>query len=180
MTLLYAPSWQGGTDFKVSTRRLEIEDFNALADVEACAALTRCCASTRWIQAMMSQRPFKSFAEIFARADEIWWSLDADDWLEAFNHHPRVGSLAALRLHLTNQLGESPPEELLDVLFQTHSAYERRFGYAFISEHSNGDPQELLPLMQTRLRHEPQTELKITAEQQRRLTSHRLSNWLTS
>ena len=32
---------------------------------------------------------------LIANANDVWWSLHADDWLEAFRSHPKIGEKKA-------------------------------------------------------------------------------------
>jgi hypothetical protein len=40
---------------------------------------------------MTARRPFPDLATMLAHAEEVWWDLTPDDWLEAFASHPRIG-----------------------------------------------------------------------------------------
>jgi len=40
---------------------------------------------------MCEERPFHDPAELLAKADAEWWSLEEEDWLEAFSRHPKIG-----------------------------------------------------------------------------------------
>ena len=40
---------------------------------------------------MAGKRPFPSIAQAAGQADRVWASLRAEDWLEAFAAHPRIG-----------------------------------------------------------------------------------------
>ena len=55
-------------------------------------ALSRCCGSRRWVDAMLARSPFASTPDMFAAAAEIWAGLGREDYLEAFAHHPRIGA----------------------------------------------------------------------------------------
>jgi 2-oxo-4-hydroxy-4-carboxy-5-ureidoimidazoline decarboxylase len=54
-----------------------------LPEAEAAAALRACCASSRWVARMLSQRPFKGLDDVYESAERIWWDLAPEDWLEA-------------------------------------------------------------------------------------------------
>ncbi|MFK8003218.1 MAG: 2-oxo-4-hydroxy-4-carboxy-5-ureidoimidazoline decarboxylase, partial [Polyangiales bacterium] len=61
-------------------------------------ALTRCCGSAKWVDAMLASRPFADDDAVFTRADDAWATMERADILEAFTHHPRIGSsIEALR-----------------------------------------------------------------------------------
>lgn len=44
---------------------------------------------------MAERRPFADVDALAAAADEVWWELDPQDWLEAFAAHPRIGERGA-------------------------------------------------------------------------------------
>lgn len=66
-------------------------ELNEAAEPEAIERLLACCGSRRWARAMVGRRPFADPDALAAAADEVWWELDPEDWLEAFAAHPRIG-----------------------------------------------------------------------------------------
>src|SRR5205085_5751961 len=68
-----------------------VEWLNHLSARDAENELLRCCGSTRWAQGIAKARPFQNIAELLSKGDEIWWSLNEEDWLEAFHAHPKIG-----------------------------------------------------------------------------------------
>jgi 2-oxo-4-hydroxy-4-carboxy-5-ureidoimidazoline decarboxylase len=48
--------------------------LNAWPRERARAELARCCASARWVEAMLTRRPFASEAQLHATALEVWAS----------------------------------------------------------------------------------------------------------
>src|SRR5437762_11398982 len=53
-----------------------------LAETEAESELLKCCGAHAWARQVAARRPFADEAELFAAADEVWWSLGTDDWHE--------------------------------------------------------------------------------------------------
>ncbi|HEV8140307.1 MAG TPA: 2-oxo-4-hydroxy-4-carboxy-5-ureidoimidazoline decarboxylase, partial [Pyrinomonadaceae bacterium] len=49
----------------------------------------------RWAKRMSEARPFANLEEVSSKADAIWWSLNKEDWLEAFRAHPKIGERKA-------------------------------------------------------------------------------------
>ena len=45
----------------------------------------------RWARLMAGKRPFPSIAQVAGQAHRVWSSLRAEDWLEAFAAHRRIG-----------------------------------------------------------------------------------------
>lgn len=164
-----------------------IVTLNDLEPATARAALTRCCGATRWVVRMLEQRPFTDRAEVLYTADVVWWGLTADDWREAFAHHPKIGDLESIRARFANtrvwsareQAGvQDASEAVLQGLAQGNQDYEAKFGYIFIVYAIGKSAAELLHLLQLRLSNDPETESHIAAEEQRRIIQLRLGKWL--
>ena len=158
-----------------------------LGDAEASAQLRVCCGSHRWIDSMIAARPFKSPQRAREQADRIWNGLSREDWLEAFDHHPRIGekkaaivqnaSGAALSSQEQARVA-SADEQTKGQLAQVNAEYERRFGYIYIVCASGRSAEELLTIARGRLQNDPEKELHVAAEEQRKIMQLRLANLL--
>ena len=168
-----------------------IARLNALSMEEAQAELLKCCGSTNWARRMTQQRPFPTGGDAMRRlldsADRVWWDLGREDWLEAFTRHPRIGEKAAAkdasaetrRWSEEEQSGtRSAREQVLAALAKANRAYEQRFGYVFIVCATGKSSEEMLALLQQRLQNDPAAELRMAAEEQRRITHLRLQKLL--
>ena len=168
-----------------------IARLNALSSEEAQAELLKCCGSTNWARRMARQRPSPSGADAMRRlldsADRVWWDLGREDWLEAFSRHPKIGEKAAAkdasaetrRWSEEEQSGtRSAREQVLAALAKANRAYEQRFGYIFIVCATGKSSEEMLALLQQRLQNDPAAELRMAAEEQRRITHLRLQKLL--
>lgn len=145
--------------------------------------LERCCGSSRWVEGMMGRRPFGSEAAMLQAARDEWFALSEADWREAFAHHPKIGDRDALarRFAATRHLSsreqsgvDEAPEATLAALADRNSAYEARFGYIFIVCATGRSADEMLALLEQRLGHRPEEEIRIAAEEQARITALRL------
>lgn len=164
-----------------------IERWNSLSPQEAEAALLSCCGSRTWVQKMAGKRPFGSLPELQEASDEIWRGLGREDWREAFRSHPKIGgekaeqatTAEAERWSAEEQEGrnDSPPETLA-ALAEGNRAYQERFGYLFIVCATGKTQEEMLALLRQRLQNDPDTEIRIAAEEQRRITNLRLEKLL--
>jgi len=158
--------------------------LNSLSREEAAAALTRCCGSARWVRGMLSRLPFASHTAMFAAAVEIWAQLGPDDYREAFSHHPEIGSnLEELRKKYASTADWSRAEQsgalgaseaTLHALRDGNRAYRERFGFSFIVCATGKSAEEMLSLLQARLKHSPDLELDIAATEQAKITHLRL------
>jgi OHCU decarboxylase len=70
---------------------MRLDELNALDRETAEQVFLRCCGSTEWARGMAARRPFRDTETMVEEAETLWRTLDADDWLEAFKAHPRIG-----------------------------------------------------------------------------------------
>lgn len=163
--------------------------LNSLPAVEAEKELLQCCGSTRWARQMAAVRPFKTLEALLASADAIWWSLDRNDWLEAFRSHPKIGEKKAAEPVSTQSSQWSGQEqasvatasqETVDSLSTLNRAYEEKFGFIFIICATGKTSGEMLSALRERLEHEAVDELPIAAAEQSKITALRLNKLLTS
>ena len=160
------------------------EVLNALDEIAAAAALRRCCGSERWVIAMNRERPYPSTPALLAAAERHWSLLEGRDLLEAFSQHPQIGEdVSSLRqrfvathaLSAREQSGLSDADEAtLVALRDANRAYRKRFGFIFIVCASGKSAEEMLSLLQARLKHAPDLELDIAATEQAKITHLRL------
>ena len=145
--------------------------------------LRACCGSTHWTDAMIARRPFASPAAVLTASDEVCKTLNREDWLEAFSHHPRLGESRAAVEQGERAKGWSAGEQaglmtagtdVRTALAAANVAYEARFGFICIICAAGKDPEELLAVTRARLGNSPKIELRIAAEEQRKITRLRL------
>src|SRR5438132_1683 len=79
--------------------------LNSLAEDKARSALAKCCGAQRWVDELLAARPFTSDAALLAHAERAWWALGREDWLEAFQDHPRIGERTAEEWSRREQAG---------------------------------------------------------------------------
>jgi OHCU decarboxylase len=160
-----------------------IARLNQLSADRAEAEFLKCCGSTRWVEAMSESRPFADAEELFAKADEIWWSLTAQDWLEAFRAHPKIGERKAATAQPTQARNWSAEEQsqtqtaapkVMDALAKGNRAYQDRFDFIFIVCATGKTADEMLTILNQRLGNPPEVELQNAAEEQRKITRLRL------
>ena len=129
---------------------------------------------------MAQGRPFASVEEIAAAADTAWWALGRPDWLEAFAAHPQIGGSApASAWSAAEQAGVAgAAERTRHRLAEANREYQARFGYIFIVCATGKSADEMLDLLEGRLRNDPDHELRVAAEEQRKITQLRLTKLL--
>jgi OHCU decarboxylase len=151
-------------------RRLDLASPN-----EARALLVGCCGATRWVDAMLARRPFGSATALVDSADSIWRGLSEADCLEAFSHHPKIGDRSAQGVAKQEQSGvASAPASIVQQLADANREYEAKFGYIFIICATGKSAESMLDALRERLRNDAQTEIRIAAAEQLKITQLRL------
>jgi OHCU decarboxylase len=167
--------------------RESLERLNALSPEEAESELLKCCGSTIWARRMCEERPFHNLEELLAKADAEWWSLDEEDWLEAFSRHPKIGEKRSERAQAPEaqswsaqeQSGTgSADEETKRELGLLNQEYAEKFGFIYIVCATGKSADEMLSILKERLRNDAETEIRAAAGEQRRITHLRLQKLL--
>jgi OHCU decarboxylase len=164
-----------------------IDRINELSVAQAQSEFLKCCGSTQWAKRMSDARPFAYADDLAAKADEIWWSLSEEDWLEAFRAHPKIGEKKAeaaqsaeAQMWSAQEQSESAraAAETKAALAEGNREYEQRFGFIFIICATGRSAEEILAALNGRLNNDPETELRAAAEEQRKITQLRLQKLL--
>ena len=145
-----------------------------------------CCGAHRWAAAMAALRPIASVAALSAAADSEWSRMEEADWMEAFASHPRIGerkashtspqSAAWARQEQSSTVNAS--ERVLAELAEGNALYVQRFGFTYIVCATGKSAEQMLEILNRRLRNDRDTELREAAEQQRQILQIRLGKWL--
>ncbi len=131
---------------------------------------------------MAGARPFPDASSLAETADATWRELSPDDWLEAFSAHPAIGSKVDLsRFSRQEQSGtRGADSDTLAELADLNRRYADRFGHVFLVCATGRTAAEMLAIGRKRLGNDPETELAIAAEEQRKITRLRLEKLLGS
>jgi OHCU decarboxylase len=159
--------------------------INAMPADLAEAALQACCGSAIWARRMTDARPFASLPQVIASAEAIWWDLATEDWQQAFAAHARIGGektdapAQSQAWSAREQAGtaQATAGTLAD-LARGNEEYAARFGYIFIVCATGKSADEMLALLRARLHNDPESELKIAAAEQAKITRLRLEKFL--
>jgi len=166
-----------------------LKNLNQLSRPNAIGTFMDCCGSRKWAEQMAQQRPFADDAQLFAAAERLWVELAEQDWLEAFRHHPPIGgkrakakqSATASRWSAKEQSdAQAASPETLKALATENRRYAEKFGYVFLVCATGKSSEEILNALRRRMPNDPQTELRMAAEEQRRIMRLRLEKLLAS
>lgn len=136
---------------------------------------------------MTAARPYPGLNELITNADRIWWSLDSEDWLEAFHSHPKIGekkaaaptAVEAQQWSEEEQAGiRDSAQQTLAALAKLNQTYEEKFGYIFIVCASGKSSEDMLAILRARLENNADAELRVAAAEQAKITQLRLGKLL--
>jgi OHCU decarboxylase len=157
---------------------VDLDRFNALAGDEAAEMLLPCCGSRGWARQVVAGRPFQDLADLREKSDAIWRCLGGEDWREAFAAHPRIGEEGSRWSEQEQAGARGADAQTLAELMEANRLYEARFDHIFIVCATNKSAAEMLSLLRHRLDNDPAIELRIAAEEQRKITNLRLEKLL--
>ncbi|WP_148861301.1 2-oxo-4-hydroxy-4-carboxy-5-ureidoimidazoline decarboxylase [Marinobacter fonticola] len=162
---------------------MALERLNQLNDAEATEVLRTCCAAERWVRAMVASRPFHSAEDLHEKADKHWPDLTTEDWLEAFEAHPKIGDISSLKDKFANTRDLASDEqsyaalgsdEILQRLAYGNEAYLEKFGFVFIICATGKSADEMLLRLEERLENTRADEIVNASREQATITHLRL------
>ena len=166
---------------------MQLNNLNQLPLSQLKAELSKWCGSSAWVEEMVGFFPFSTKEHLLQKADDIWKGLTKEDWLEAFQHHPKIGDIKSLREKFASTAkwasGEQAsvqqaPEQIIEQLAKGNHHYEAKFGYIFIVCATGKSAEEMLQILKSRLPNKAEDELMIAAAEQARITKIRLEKLL--
>jgi 2-oxo-4-hydroxy-4-carboxy-5-ureidoimidazoline decarboxylase len=162
---------------------MKLDELNRLDEPTAREELLRCCHSSRWVEFVLSRRPFGSFNDLLKIADEGFAILSREDWLDAFSGHAKIGDVNSLRAKYSNTKDWSSNEQsgvrdaqeaVIQGLADGNADYEKRFGHIFIVCATGKTAAQMLEILRGRIDNDPSEELRIAAHEQSKITKIRL------
>jgi allantoicase len=161
--------------------------LNAMLPEAAESVLRNCCGSAKWAAQVAAARPYRDFEHVCEIADRIWSGLAREDWKEAFRAHPRIGERKAAAAQSAEATRWSVQEQsaamqasagVQSELAKANAEYEARFGHIFLICAAGKSSEEILASLRARMKNDPETELRVAAEEQQKITRLRLENWM--
>jgi allantoicase len=179
----------GHADRSVTQHAKGLERFHGLSQTQAHQALLDCCGSQKWAEQMLKHMPFPDLAYVLDTADKTWAALSPTDWVEAFHHHPPIGAKRAEKAQSAKakkwskgeqSVAQTAAPQTLAALAKVNQEYQKRFGHVFLICATGKASEEILASLQQRLANDSDVELRIAAEEQRKITRLRLEKLLAS
>ncbi len=137
--------------------------------------LISCCGSSAWANAMYNRQPFADHAALHQSADEVWWALSENDWLEAFSKHPKIGQKSKAKWSAQEQRGMSDASSsVANEMARLNAEYEQRFGFIYIVFATGKSAEEMLQILKSRIANDREQELRVATAEQAKIMHLRL------
>ncbi|GAA3577479.1 2-oxo-4-hydroxy-4-carboxy-5-ureidoimidazoline decarboxylase [Amycolatopsis ultiminotia] len=158
---------------------LALAEFNSAEAAEIRPALAACLAVPRWVDAVLSGRPYPDFAALRAAAENAT-PLRRDEIQAAIAAHPRIGERpgnagTAAEWSRSEQSGVDNADEFA----AANAEYEARFGHVFLVCADGRSGAELLANLRARLANDPQSELDVAGAELAKIAQLRLTKAVT-
>jgi 2-oxo-4-hydroxy-4-carboxy-5-ureidoimidazoline decarboxylase len=175
--------------------RVPVADLDRATAATAAALLRPSCASARWIERLVSGRPYRSRPALEAASDATISTLGWPDIEHALAAHPRIGDRPPSgdrgADHNRPQPGDGSGREAAwsrqeqagaqdasgDVqagLRAGNAAYEERFGHVFLICATGMSAASMLAALQARLGHDSATEREVIRDELMKIVRLRL------
>lgn len=166
---------------------MTLEEFNTIDKKDLVKLLNGCCTSSSWQSEVARLRPFKTLEDLYSIQEKAFMSLGREDFLEAFDGHPKIGDVSSLKekyahtkeLAAGEQSGvDEASEQVISELSNLNTEYLNKFGYIFIVCATGKSALEMLNLLKERIENKAEDELLIAAIEQAKITKIRLEKLL--
>lgn len=162
---------------------MTIAEFDHLPNEKKKELLQHCCGSSAWVNKMLTVFPVEDLVELLDAAEEKWDECTVPDWVEAFEHHPRIGDVNSLKEKFPDTAGwaageqsgvNTAKENTLRELAGANEEYQQKFGFIYIICATGRSAEDMLADLKIRLNNNKEVELDTAAGEQLKITKLRL------
>jgi 2-oxo-4-hydroxy-4-carboxy-5-ureidoimidazoline decarboxylase len=164
--------------------RVALAEFDRARGADAARMISACCASRRWVGALVLGRPHGSLATICAASDAAIAELSWPDIEQALAAHPRIGDRAtgtdreSAWSRQEQSAAATPATRTQDGLRAANIDYEQRFGHVFLICATGLSAPDVLGALRQRLGNAPEAEREVVREQLGQIVRLRLAKTL--
>ena len=162
---------------------MTISELNSAPANDIAPLLAKCCGTEKWITTMISNRPYTSVNHLVSQAICLWEDLSKEDWMKAFEHHPKIGDLTSIKEKTSNTSSLAAEEQqettrankgVLQQLADYNTQYFDKFGFIFIICATGKSAEEMLDSLKVRVDNPREKEIEIASKEQIKITCLRL------
>lgn len=152
--------------------------FNAAPADDLRPLLRNCLAVPRWVDTVLTSRPYDSREALLTSAGAAAAELSTDEIHQAIADHPRIGERKAGDQHSSAEQS-GVDTALAERLRAANERYEQRFGHIYLVFASGRSGEELLDILESRLSNDPVAELAVVNAELAKITVLRLGKLVT-
>ena len=162
---------------------MTLHELNELDNQAAYSWFEQACATEKWCNALVEQRPFASLEELKQTAQDVWNTMQEDDLLQAFEAHPMIGDVNSLKKKFANtqnmaskeqEKAADASEETLQALHDLNHQYLKQNGFIFIICATGQSAENMLSALRDRINNSREEEIQNAAREQIKITMLRL------
>jgi 2-oxo-4-hydroxy-4-carboxy--5-ureidoimidazoline (OHCU) decarboxylase len=107
----------------------------------------------RFLARLAAERPFGSWRELFARADEVAIAMPEAEQVELLDAHPRIGAPPGTvsAWSYREQGYDLEQQQAIEALERLNPEYEARFGFRYVIFVAGRPRSEIVPLLERAL-----------------------------
>jgi len=161
-----------------------LDAVNQASDEQAAERLRACNASPRWVEQVLTRRPYADVESLLDTAEREARTLPWSEVCRALEAHPRIGERASgasteaqWSRREQSAVGTSD-DRTQDALRAGNEAYERRFGHVFLIRAAGRSAEEMVAELDRRLANDETRERVEVTEQLAQITRLRVATLL--
>ena len=159
---------------------MNLQEFNAAPADRLRPVLAACCDVPRWVDRVLSGRPYAGTDVLVEVADQAARSLSDDEVAQALAAHPRIGDRAEGKSteaawSRKEQAGVGEDPAVRAAISAGNREYEQRFGRVFLICATGLSADEMLTDLRQRLTNDDHTEAAVVREELRKIALLRLA-----
>ena len=163
---------------------MQLADFNTAGADEASSLVRAWADIPSWVAAVVEARPYADLASLSATASSYAEAWTPAEVTAALADHPRIGerstgSGASASMSRSEQAGVPEDDDVKARLADGNRRYEETFGRIYLVRAKGRTAEEMLVLLEERLRNDPDTELLVTMGQLKEIAMLRLDDSVT-
>lgn len=158
---------------------MDLQEFNSASADRLRPMLAACCDVPRWVDGILTKRPYGDLTVLTAVADQLLREFDDNEVDRALQAHPRIGDRpqgagteAAWSRKEQSGVGDDPAVRA--AVAEGNREYEERFQRVFLICATCLSAQEILTSLRQRLTHDESTEAAVVQEELRKIALLRL------
>lgn len=159
---------------------MDLQEFNSTPADELRPKLAACCDVPRWVDRILTGRPYDDLAALTEAADRASRDLSDAEVAQALAAHPRIGDRAngnsteaAWSRNEQSGVGDDP--SVRAALAAGNRAYEQRFNRVFLICATGLSAEEMLTNLRLRLTNDARAEAHVVQDELRKIAVLRLA-----